>query len=205
MTSSHCNDSRKAHGHADLLSLESLCRPDARGGINSRRAGSRSRGSGGHDVSFRTRRSPSAHGARPLVARGLIPACGDIDFMRACSVSSEPPISHWTAGRFCDGCLGGGAGSMSQGLRVLVLLRCKMIHPTRLARRCGHSCSATASDFSEAFNSGRPARSDGATQTQWNLLPGEMSRRRCCPGLVSRRRYYRSGYLVGMRGIRRQR
>jgi hypothetical protein len=31
-----------------------------------------------------------------------------------------PEISHWTAGRFCDGCLGGGAGSMSQGLRVLV-------------------------------------------------------------------------------------
>jgi hypothetical protein len=41
--------------------------------------------------------------------------------MRACSVSSKPPISHWTAGRFCDGCLGGGAGSMSLGLRVLVL------------------------------------------------------------------------------------
>jgi len=42
--------------------------------------------------------------------------------MRPCSVSSKPPISHWTAGRFCDGCLGGGAGSMSQGLRVLVLV-----------------------------------------------------------------------------------
>jgi len=36
-------------------------------------------------------------------------------------VRSKTPISHWTAGRFCNGCLGGGAGSMSQGLRVLVL------------------------------------------------------------------------------------
>ena len=37
-----------------------LCRPDTRRGINSRSSGSRSRGSGGHDVSFRVRRGSSA-------------------------------------------------------------------------------------------------------------------------------------------------
>src|SRR5262249_5628530 len=38
-----------------------------------------------------------------------------------------------SAGRFCNGCLGGGVGSMSQGLRVLVLLK----------RACG--CAANRS------------------------------------------------------------
>jgi hypothetical protein len=31
------------------------------------------------------------------------------------------PISHWTTVGFCNGCPGGAARSMSQGLRVLVL------------------------------------------------------------------------------------
>src|SRR5258708_638487 len=35
---------------------------------------------------------------------------------------SKAPISHWTAVHFCNGCPSGGARSMSQGLRVLVLL-----------------------------------------------------------------------------------
>jgi hypothetical protein len=39
------------------------------------------------------------------------------------------PISPWTAGRFCNGCLGGGAGSMSQGLRVLVLAYRECLKP----------------------------------------------------------------------------
>jgi hypothetical protein len=50
----------------------------------------------------------------------IILACGDIDSCAHAPCQSKTPISHWTAGRFCDGCLGGGAGSMSQGLRVLV-------------------------------------------------------------------------------------
>src|SRR5262249_42375213 len=50
-----------------------------------------------------------------------IPACGDIDSCAHALCQSKTPIFHWTAGCFCDGCLGGGAGSMSQGLRVLVL------------------------------------------------------------------------------------
>src|SRR5215831_19845490 len=58
-----------------------------------------------------------------LIWRRLIPACGDIDSCAHALCQSKPPISHWTAGRFCDGYLGGGAGSMSQGLRVLVLAR----------------------------------------------------------------------------------
>jgi hypothetical protein len=41
--------------------------------------------------------------------------------MRACSVSETDSHIPLTAGRFCDGCLGNGAGGMSQGLRVLVL------------------------------------------------------------------------------------
>ena len=52
--------------------LESLCGPDARGSIGSRCAGPRSRGSGGHDVSFWARCIPSAGGARPVVARGPV-------------------------------------------------------------------------------------------------------------------------------------
>src|SRR5262249_29101474 len=65
-----------------------------------------------------------ARGARRVEGTGitdLIPACGDIDSCAHAPCQSKAPISHWTAGRFCDGCLGGGAGSMSQGLRVLVL------------------------------------------------------------------------------------
>src|SRR5215468_12460734 len=50
----------------------------------------------------------------------LIPACGDIDSCAHAPCRGKTPISPWTAGRFCNGCLGGGAGSMSQGLRVLV-------------------------------------------------------------------------------------
>src|SRR5262245_27511001 len=34
---------------------------------------------------------------------------------------SKAPISHWTTVHFCNGCPSGGARSMSQGLRVLVL------------------------------------------------------------------------------------
>src|SRR5262245_63732673 len=56
------------------------------------------------------------------IGSGLIPACGDIDSCAHAPCQSKTPISHWTAGRFCDGCLGGGAGGMSQGLRVLVLI-----------------------------------------------------------------------------------
>src|SRR5262249_37247216 len=60
--------------------------------------------------------------SRPVQRIGhIIPACGDIDSCAHAPCQSKTPISHWTAGRFCDGCLGGGAGSMSQGLRVLVL------------------------------------------------------------------------------------
>jgi hypothetical protein len=59
---------------------------------------------------------------RPICADcGVIPACGDIDSCAHAPCQSKTPISHWTAGRFCDGCFGGGAGGMSQGLRVLVL------------------------------------------------------------------------------------
>jgi hypothetical protein len=36
---------------------------------------------------------------------------------------STAPISHWTAVRFCNGRPGGAARSMSQGLRVLVLVK----------------------------------------------------------------------------------
>src|SRR5262249_35513837 len=45
----------------------------------------------------------------------VIPACGDIDSCALVPCQSKTPISHWTAGCFCDGCLGGGAGSMSSG------------------------------------------------------------------------------------------
>ena len=45
----------------------------------------------------------------------FIPACGDIDSCAHVPCQSKTPISHWTAGCFCDGCLGGGAGSMSSG------------------------------------------------------------------------------------------
>src|SRR5215813_14565704 len=53
-------------------------------------------------------------------AQRLIPACGDIDSCAHVPCQSKIATSHWTARRFCNGCLGGGAGSLSQGLRVLV-------------------------------------------------------------------------------------
>src|SRR5262245_16058943 len=52
----------------------------------------------------------------------LIPDCGDTDSSAAPSALSMPPISHWTTVGFCNGCPGGAARSMSQGLRVLVLV-----------------------------------------------------------------------------------
>src|SRR5262245_43283618 len=52
----------------------------------------------------------------------LIPDCGDTDPSAAPSALSMPPISHWTTVGFCNGCPGGAARSMSQGLRVLVSL-----------------------------------------------------------------------------------
>src|SRR5215831_5941486 len=39
----------------------------------------------------------------------------DIDSCAHAPCQSKTRISHWTAGCFCDGCLGGGAGSMSSG------------------------------------------------------------------------------------------
>src|SRR5262245_19791274 len=51
----------------------------------------------------------------------LIPDCGDTDSSAAPSAPSATPISHWTTIRFCNGCPGRAARSMSQGLRVLVL------------------------------------------------------------------------------------
>ena len=43
--------------------------------------------------------------------------------MRACSMSEQDSHIPLDRRTFCDGCLGGGARSMSQGLRVLVLGR----------------------------------------------------------------------------------
>src|SRR5262245_51008699 len=69
----------------------------------------------------------------PELQRGeVIPACGDIDSCAHAPCRGKTPISPWTAGRFCNGCLGGGAGSMSQGLRVLILYTaswCRRIRP----------------------------------------------------------------------------
>src|SRR5262245_36449567 len=53
--------------------------------------------------------------------RLVIPDCGDTDSSAAPSAPSTAPISHWTTIRFCKGCPGRAARSMSQGLRVLVL------------------------------------------------------------------------------------
>ena len=50
----------------------------------------------------------------------VIPDCGDTDSSAAPSAPSTAPISHWTTIRFCNGCPGRAARSMSQGLRVLV-------------------------------------------------------------------------------------
>ena len=38
------------------------------------------------------------------ISRLLIPACGDIDSCAGAPSQSNTPISHWTAGRFCNGC-----------------------------------------------------------------------------------------------------
>src|SRR5262245_42569627 len=57
---------------------------------------------------------------RTELSRRLIPDCGDTDSSAAPSALSMPPISHWTTVGFCNGCPGGAARSMSQGLRVLV-------------------------------------------------------------------------------------
>jgi len=54
------------------------------------------------------------------IGLGLIPDCGDTDSSAAPSAPSTAPISHWTTIRFCNGCPGRAARSMSQGLRVLV-------------------------------------------------------------------------------------
>src|SRR5215471_21275045 len=62
-------------------------------------------------------RSPSAP---PIY---LIPDCGDTDSSAAPSALSMAPISHWTTVGFCNGCPGGAARSMSQGLRVLVSVK----------------------------------------------------------------------------------
>jgi len=60
--------------------LEPLCRSDARSSINSRSSGSRSRGSGGHNVSIRVRRRSSAclcwvTLARDRIAMASAPYC----------------------------------------------------------------------------------------------------------------------------------
>jgi hypothetical protein len=65
----------------------------------------------------------------------LIPDCGDTDSSAAPSALSMAPISHWTTVGFCNGCPGGAARSMSQGLRVLVLVNTSKSRAT--------SCSAT--------------------------------------------------------------
>src|SRR6185295_3875938 len=44
----------------------------------------------------------------PRIGSGLIPACGDIDSCAHAPCQRKTPISRWTAGRFCEGCLGGG-------------------------------------------------------------------------------------------------
>jgi hypothetical protein len=45
----------------------------------------------------------------------IIPACGDIDSCAHAPCQSKTPISHWTAGGFCDGCLGGWRGQHESG------------------------------------------------------------------------------------------
>src|SRR5262249_8191366 len=50
-----------------------------------------------------------------LHVNDVIPACGDIDSCAHAPCQSKTPISHWTAGRFCDGCLGGGRGRHESG------------------------------------------------------------------------------------------
>src|SRR5262245_28856832 len=71
---------------------------------------------------MRVRKEVQALSRSPQMTSRFIPACGDIDSCAHAPCRGKTPISPWTAGRFCNGCLGGGAGSMSQGLRVLVLL-----------------------------------------------------------------------------------
>src|SRR5262245_44247857 len=42
-------------------------------------------------------------------------------------VRNKTPISHWTAGHFCNGCLGGGAGGMSSGSPSFSI-KCRLVH-----------------------------------------------------------------------------
>jgi NAD(P)-dependent dehydrogenase (short-subunit alcohol dehydrogenase family) len=57
---------------------------------------------------------------RQVNVDGVIPDCGDTDSSAAPSALSMAPLSHWTTVGFCNGCPGGAARGMSQGLRVLV-------------------------------------------------------------------------------------
>jgi hypothetical protein len=54
--------------------------------------------------------------------RGLYQTAETLTHLRHRPRPSKAPISHWTSVRFCNGCPSGGVRSMSQGLRVLVLL-----------------------------------------------------------------------------------
>jgi transposase len=56
--------------------------------------------------------------AARVQVQGFIPDCGDTDSSAPPSALSMAPISHWTTVGFCNGCPGGAARSMSQGLRT---------------------------------------------------------------------------------------
>src|SRR5262249_30754213 len=55
-------------------------------------------GMGGESIT--QSRSAQKEGAE----RRLIPDCGDIDSCADAPCQSNTPTSHWTAGRFCNGC-----------------------------------------------------------------------------------------------------
>src|SRR5215813_14817964 len=57
------------------------------------------------------------------IGSGLIPACGDIDSCAHAPCQSKTPISHWTAGRFCDGCLFYCSCCIGHGLLVFLPTR----------------------------------------------------------------------------------
>src|SRR5215471_15465931 len=91
------------------------------------------------------RRAPRL-GERGLfnVRIGIRPDCGDTDSSAAPSALSMAPISHWTTVGFCNGCPGGAARSMSQGLRVLVLENVLAMASTAwYTRQCSHDRSVT--------------------------------------------------------------
>src|SRR5215831_16339542 len=76
----------------------------------------------GFAVGYAVRAAISLRHRRAAIKRRyLIPACGDTELMRARSVSEQDCRIPLDRQIFFNGCLGGGAGSMSQGLRVLVL------------------------------------------------------------------------------------